>query len=78
MRCAGCREKALSPYFFPPLASSFALASATALAGVIHDAAGDYGIAMYMGGVLALFAGAIAFNIGARPGRGGPLPAASY
>ena len=53
-------------------------AIATALAGVIHDAAGDYGIAMYMGGVLALFAGAIAFNIGSRPARGGPLPAASY
>ncbi len=55
-------------------------AIATALAGVIHDAAGDYGIAMYMGGVLAVFAAAIAYNIGGRPQgpTAAPLPAASY
>jgi predicted MFS family arabinose efflux permease len=54
-------------------------AAAAALAGVIHDAAGDYGPAMYMGGVLAVFAAAFAFRIGTRPSQsGGALPAASY
>ncbi len=52
---------------------------AAALAGYIHDAAGDYGYAMYMGGILALFAAAIAFNIGARTPRStGLAPAAGY
>ena len=55
-------------------------AAAAALAGVIHDAAGDYGLAMYMGGVLAVFAAAFAFRIGARPvaPSTAPAPAASY
>ena len=55
-------------------------AAATALAGVIHDAAGDYAIAFYLGGVLAVFAAGIAYQIGGRPPKasGGPLPAASY
>jgi sugar phosphate permease len=55
-------------------------AVAAALAGYIHDAAGDYGYAMYLGGVLALFAAALAFNIGARAPRSGGMaaPAAGY
>ena len=55
-------------------------AAATALAGVIHDAAGDYGVAFYLGGVLAVVAAGIAYQIGGRPARpiDGPLPAASY
>lgn len=56
-------------------------ALAAAVAGYIHDAAGDYGYAMYAGGVLALFAAAIAFNIGLRKPRvdaGGLAPAAGY
>jgi MFS family permease len=54
-------------------------AIAAALAGQIHDAVGDYGPAMYAGGVLALFAAAVAFNIGARPARPGRLePVAAY
>jgi MFS family permease len=54
-------------------------AAAAALAGQIHDAAGDYGLAMYAGGVLALFAGAFAFRIGTRPVSNQlPAPAASY
>ncbi|MGE3076971.1 MAG: MFS transporter [Dehalococcoidia bacterium] len=52
---------------------------AAAMAGVIHDAAGDYGPAMYMGGILAVFAAAFAFRIGTRAtGTSGALPAASY
>jgi len=55
-------------------------AIAAALAGYIHDAAGDYGYAMYAGGILALLAAAVAFNIGARPPKttGLPAPAAGY
>jgi len=54
-------------------------AAAAALAGQVHDAAGDYGLAMYMGGVLAVFAAAFAFRIGARPvAATAPAPAASY
>lgn len=55
-------------------------AIAAAMAGYIHDAAGDYGYAMYAGGILALLAAAIAFNIGARPPKatGLPAPAAGY
>jgi len=54
-------------------------AAAAALAGQIHDAAGDYAIAMYLGGVLAVFAAAFAFQIGARaPRTTGLTPAASY
>ncbi len=54
-------------------------AAAAALAGVIHDAAGDYGLAMYAGGVLAVFAGAFAFRIGGRPPSTQlPAPVASY
>lgn len=54
-------------------------AVAAAMAGYIHDAAGDYGYAMYLGGMLALFAAALAFNIGARaPKAGGLAPAAGY
>ncbi|MBK6320184.1 MAG: MFS transporter [Dehalococcoidia bacterium] len=54
-------------------------AIAAALAGVIHDAAGDYGPAMYAGGILALFAAAFAFQIGTRrPKPPGLRPATSY
>lgn len=54
-------------------------AVAAAMAGYIHDAAGDYGYAMYAGAVLALFAAALAFNIGARaPRTPGMAPAAGY
>jgi sugar phosphate permease len=55
-------------------------AAATALAGVIHDAAGDYGMAFYLGGVLAVIAAGVAYQIGGRPAppAGAPLPAASY
>jgi sugar phosphate permease len=52
---------------------------AAAMAGYIHDAAGDYGYAMFAGGILALFAAAIAFNIGARPAKStGLAPAVGY
>ncbi|MEO8538873.1 MAG: MFS transporter [bacterium] len=52
---------------------------AAALAGYIHDAAGDYGYAMYLGGFLALLAAGLAFNIGARPPKvAGLTPAAGY
>ncbi len=52
---------------------------AAALAGYIHDASGDYGYAMYAGGILALFAAAIAFNIGNRkPDVPGLAPAVGY
>lgn len=54
-------------------------AVAAAMAGYIHDAAGDYGYAMYAGAILALFAAALAFNIGARaPRTTGMAPAAGY
>jgi len=56
-------------------------ALAAALAGQIHDAAGSYSIALYMGGVLAVFAAALAFNIGPRkkqPTATGMTPATSY
>lgn len=42
-------------------------ALAAALAGQIHDAAGDYGIAMYLGGILAVFAAALAFKVSVGP-----------
>ena len=54
-------------------------AAAAALAGKIHDASGDYGMAMYLGGVLAVFAAAFAFRIGSKTRRTtGLTPAASY
>ncbi len=54
-------------------------AAAAALAGQIHDAAGDYGIAMYLGGILAVFAAALAFRVGTRAPRTPTLaPAAGY
>jgi MFS family permease len=55
-------------------------AAAAALAGKIHDASGDYGLAMYLGGVLAVFAAAFAFRIGSKPvaPAKGLTPAASY
>lgn len=54
-------------------------AAAAALAGEIHDRSGDYAMAMYLGGVLAVFAAAFAFRIGSRePRSGSALPAASY
>jgi sugar phosphate permease len=53
-------------------------AIATALAGQIHDAAGDYGIAMYLGGVLAVFAAALAFKVGTRQVRLRMEPVPAY
>ena len=38
-------------------------AVAAALAGVIHDYAGDYTLAIYLSGLLALLAAALAFNV---------------
>ena len=40
-------------------------ALAAAMAGQIHDATDSYGIAMYLGGVLAVFAAALAFQVSA-------------
>jgi sugar phosphate permease len=42
-------------------------AVAAALAGEVHDIAGDYVIAIYVSGMLALLAAGMAFNIGSRP-----------
>lgn len=42
-------------------------ALAAALAGQIHDATDSYGIAMYLGGILAVFAAALAFKISIGP-----------
>jgi predicted MFS family arabinose efflux permease len=53
----------------------FGGAIAAALAGQLHDLAGDYTIAIYLSGFLALAAAAMAFNIGARPPSPTALPA---
>jgi sugar phosphate permease len=42
-------------------------ALAAAFAGQIHDLAGEYTIAIYVSGVLALLAAAMAFNVRPRP-----------
>jgi MFS family permease len=50
-------------------------AVAAALAGQIHDIAGDYTIPFYISGLLAMFAAALAFNIRPRPKAPSALPA---
>ncbi|MGE0570476.1 MAG: MFS transporter [Dehalococcoidia bacterium] len=50
-------------------------AVAAAFAGQIHDVAGDYSIPIYVSGLLALLAAAIAFNIVPAPIRRAPEPA---
>jgi sugar phosphate permease len=45
----------------------FGGAVAALLAGVIHDAAGTYMIAIYLSGFLGLVAAALAFNLRPRP-----------
>jgi sugar phosphate permease len=58
-------------------------AAAAAIAGIIHDATGDYIIPIYLSAVLGLVAAAAAFNIGTGGGRTTgpamtPEPAAGY
>lgn len=50
-------------------------ALAAAFAGQVHDIAGDYSIPIYVSGLLALLAAAIAFNIVPRPAHTAPAAA---
>ena len=47
-------------------------AIAAAIAGQIHDVAGDYAIPIYLGGILALLAASMAFNVGGPKGAATP------
>lgn len=52
-------------------------AAAAALAGQIHDVAGDYAIAIYLSGILGLAAAAMAFNVGGRARAAAAVPSAA-
>jgi MFS family permease len=47
-------------------------AVSAALAGQIHDATGDYAVAIYLSGMLGVLAAAMAFNVGAKGRRDAP------